>query len=145
MGGARLAGNTPKIECLGKQEFALGLKLTVYHSPPDSQSLFPKSCISQTLLSLVLQGPLGRDLGRAPWVPGCSGPRQGACLLGACLLPQPLAKGRGEEKSLRHKGLRTPPQRNLSFVGGSPDGISELGNRPVCLLSPLASRVICHC
>lgn len=41
-GGTRLSGKTPKIECLGEEEFPLGLNWTVFHSLPDSPSLFTK-------------------------------------------------------------------------------------------------------
>lgn len=42
VGRPRLSGKTPEIECLGEEEFPLGLNWTVFHSLPDSPSLFTK-------------------------------------------------------------------------------------------------------
>lgn len=151
VGRPRLSGKTPEIECLGEEEFPLGLNWTVFHSLPDSPSLFTKELHFSGFPHpppAPTSPPVASRMGSRESFPrseGAQGCGKGARRLGSCLLPQPLAEGRGEENSLQHEGPWTPPQRNSSFVGGNPDGISELGNRSVCWLSPLASRFICHC
>lgn len=137
--GSGLAGKTRNVNCLGRR-ISHWVEVDCFLFTC-SQSLFIKELHFSASYPQVLQQPLGWDHGAPSSGKKMLRAEARGLLPGLLLLSQWLMEGQGEETCLL--GPVDLPQRTC-VLGEAQTQVSELGNRSVCLRSPVASRLICH-